>query len=304
MESKNLKVGYMKFEELAAWVGISYSTFRKKARKTAILNSLHFYCNYEIVKGGVNIMEVYIEDYDKHFEEDVRFLLTKIFQQPLSSKHAPLAYIGTVKELAEKSIDEYNQLRAQTGREPITNVEYLGRRFSHVCNILFSKERYSSKENRFRAAFDEVAGGPYGWKQGQLLIKDSYNSNVRELTSEDWELFFNISSRMEEMKDVVDSQAFVSSLVDYCDGVQRAPEEIGQYVKEYMESLKKVKNSFGEILKRYKQLTGKILVRGTVWIFRTARGKEVKLLVDVDSGDSSNISAESIEIRKVSNFEW
>ena len=58
-----LRLGIMKTQELAEWMGISYSTFKKKKKEK--LQELTNFCNFEEVYGGVNIIQIYEYKYNK-----------------------------------------------------------------------------------------------------------------------------------------------------------------------------------------------------------------------------------------------
>ena len=58
-----LKLGVMKSQQVAEWMGISYSTFRKKKKEK--LEELANFCNFEEIYGGVNIIQIYEYKYSK-----------------------------------------------------------------------------------------------------------------------------------------------------------------------------------------------------------------------------------------------
>lgn len=58
-----LKLGKMTTKELATWFGVSYDTFRH--RKKEKIKELSFYCSYELVYGGVEIIDIYVSEYLK-----------------------------------------------------------------------------------------------------------------------------------------------------------------------------------------------------------------------------------------------
>lgn len=58
-----LRLGFMKTQELAEWMGISYGTFRK--RKKERLGELTNFCSFKEIYGGVNITQIYEYEYSK-----------------------------------------------------------------------------------------------------------------------------------------------------------------------------------------------------------------------------------------------
>ena len=61
-----LKLGKMKSQEVAAWLGISYNTYRNNIDKN--LSKLEPFCEFEKVYGGIIVKEIIIEEYDKHLQ--------------------------------------------------------------------------------------------------------------------------------------------------------------------------------------------------------------------------------------------
>lgn len=64
---KNLKLGKITTKELADWFGVGYGAFRNN--KSAKLEELKLYCEYEEVYGGVNIIKIYDEN-NTEFRKD------------------------------------------------------------------------------------------------------------------------------------------------------------------------------------------------------------------------------------------
>lgn len=58
-----LLIGFMKFETVAKWFGISYSYFKHKTVKEKKLKELTLYCDYSIARGGVEITKIYVDTY-------------------------------------------------------------------------------------------------------------------------------------------------------------------------------------------------------------------------------------------------
>lgn len=59
-----LKLGKMSSREIAAWLGLSYNTYKNHINK--YLAQLDLYCQYEVVYGGIIVKEIYTEEYDKN----------------------------------------------------------------------------------------------------------------------------------------------------------------------------------------------------------------------------------------------
>jgi threonine synthase len=61
-----LKLGKMTGQELAEWFGVKYSTYKNRSSK--YIKKLEDYCEYEQVRGGAIIKEIYVEEYDKNLK--------------------------------------------------------------------------------------------------------------------------------------------------------------------------------------------------------------------------------------------
>lgn len=85
-----LKIGKMTSREIAAWLGISYNTYRNDIDK--YLEKITFFADFEKVYGGIMIKEVYISIYDKALIKNT----DKTFLQEVSSCNENLATISGV----------------------------------------------------------------------------------------------------------------------------------------------------------------------------------------------------------------
>jgi hypothetical protein len=74
MKKMDLKLGKMTSKEIAAWMGLSYNTYRNNINN--YLERLEVYADFEKVYGGVIIKEIYVSVYNKNmsYENDKLFL--------------------------------------------------------------------------------------------------------------------------------------------------------------------------------------------------------------------------------------
>lgn len=93
MESiKHLKLGKMTGQEIAEWMNVKYSTYSNNPKKYII--RLNDFCNYEIIRGGAIIKEIY-QDY---YEPDVQQKYDKIYLQALVEHNNLITISGTAEE--------------------------------------------------------------------------------------------------------------------------------------------------------------------------------------------------------------
>lgn len=93
-----LRLGKMTGRELAEWMKISYSTYRNNPTK--YIQRLEDYCEYEQVRGGAIIKEIYLHEYNKNLKTD----LTKIYLEALQECNNVISLTGLE---ATKSVSTY-----------------------------------------------------------------------------------------------------------------------------------------------------------------------------------------------------
>ena len=150
-----LRLGKMSGREIAEWLGISYnSTYRCSTNKQ--LEKLNDYCEFEKVRGGVIIKEIYIKEYEK----DLKMKVEKEY----------------VKELARK-----NNLVTMTGMEKTTgNSRHLN---TKARNHLYGDEPINK---------NPTAMGLLGNREMVWALKLPGDNNYRELTEKEEELLDNL----------------------------------------------------------------------------------------------------------------
>lgn len=75
-----LQLGFMSGSDLAKWFGIKYKTYTDS--RLLYLAKLESFAKFNIVRGGVNIEEVYIEEYVKNLTDDVKVYLEEVKKAP------------------------------------------------------------------------------------------------------------------------------------------------------------------------------------------------------------------------------
>ncbi len=137
-------------QELANWLGITYNTYKNKIDHHQA--KLKDYCDYEKVRGGVIIKEIYISKYNKNLKAEQ----TKIYLKALSQHDNLITLTG---------------LEAETGLTP-----YCSRQ---TRDYLFGDEPVN---------INPSAHGLIGWRKRIWAIKLGVNK-YRNFTKEEEELF-------------------------------------------------------------------------------------------------------------------
>lgn len=172
-----LKLGKMKSQEVAAWLGISYNTYRNNIDKN--LSKLEPFCEFEKVYGGIIVKEIIIEEYDKNLQfNDDKLYLTEI-KRCIKEQDG----LSTVSGMARKFVQAKQYNSERTAR----------RRATRSRNILFGNDKNICSTG--------IAGSrEYVW----AIKLDDYN-HYRLMTEEEEERFNKIieicySSNPEKIK--------------------------------------------------------------------------------------------------------
>lgn len=109
-----LKLGKMSGQEIAEWLDISYkNTYRNNPKK--YIQRLDNFCEYEIIRGGVIIKEIYCKIYDKNLAKKA----TENYLKALTEHNNLITVAGTAAEY-NMSRHTIEQARNQYfGKEPI-----------------------------------------------------------------------------------------------------------------------------------------------------------------------------------------
>lgn len=218
-----LKLGKMSSKDVATWLGISYSTYRKNPDK--YLGRLDGYAIFEKVYGGIEIKEIFIESYDKNLNKKTDLLF--------------------LKEVA-------------TAQDNLSTLAGITRKY--VNDDLFANLKESSIKYQFQKSRNKLFGstpsdiapnhGIMGWRNVIWAIKlDDFN-NYRLLTPEEETTLNHIIEFVYGHLDVKKVKR-LALLDEYYENNNDMSKE------EYI-SLKKTHglNFFFEVILRFKELTG------------------------------------------------
>lgn len=160
MQTK-LKLGKMTGQEIAKWMGITYATYRNNPKK--YLERLDDFCDFEPVRGGALIKQIYIEKYQK----DLLLKQTRIYL---------------------KALKEHNNYISLTGLEKTTGLSaYQSRK---IRNKLFGDLPINIKPG---------AHGLMGFRERVWAIKLGDN-NYRLFSPEEEEIFNTLIKKIIQIK--------------------------------------------------------------------------------------------------------
>lgn len=156
--------------EIAEWLGIKYSTYSRNPNK--YLAHLEGYCEFEKVWGGVNILEIFIPEYNG----DISSKLAKIYIQEIVNSETKLSSAAGLARKLKAFNDDYKDMKLDT-------LEYQIRK---VGNITFGKTNYINK------GIDFENKGTHGYRFGVWAIKVNDFNLYRHLTQEELDVFDRI----------------------------------------------------------------------------------------------------------------
>lgn len=100
-----LKLGFMKSQEIAEWFGISYGTYRNSKKKK--LEELSAFAEFEEVRGGLEIKNIFEDEYIKVSDKKKQFVEDKLLEQ-WENQDGELINTGT--NVAKSFLKEYPDL--------------------------------------------------------------------------------------------------------------------------------------------------------------------------------------------------
>ena len=189
---KKLQVGFIPIRELADWFGISYETFRHTSQKR--YEALKEFCDYEKAYRGINVKEVYIEEYEKLPKpEDCAYVISKIYKNPSplnSAKGISILFKKEVKpELSENQ--SYYQIKK-------------------ILDLLFG--HFPSKAL--------IASGAVGQRERVWAVKIMQEDNCYRFLTEDEEVKFKELIKKAFVSDEKIDEFMKTSLMDDADKVE------------------------------------------------------------------------------------
>lgn len=178
-----LTQGFISTKDLATWFGVSYGAFRNRAE--SFYKRLEDFAEFEKVRGGVKIIEVYFEVYDKNQHKVDLILAKEIYESETK--------LATMSGMARKFKSEFDNVKDWSVRS---------------C---FSK----SRDKLFG---DTIVPGILGSRSRVWAVKVDDNNTYRSLSNKEIETFKQLVKRSqmeddhEKLMDLVHSMKYDESL--------------------------------------------------------------------------------------------
>lgn len=221
-----LRLGKMTSREIAAWMDISYNTYR--TRKQKYLTQLKEFARYREVYGGVEILEIYLPTYVKNLNTDVAIY----FEQVKNATDNLTSLSGMAEALVQT--DEFYGTSVETMRQRMRK----------------------AGETAFGVTDEEGSRGIYGSREYIWCVKLNDRPNhYRCLTAEEEKIFNDLikavySSDVERIKKIM--------LLEETFKTSKMTKE------EYFEKKDRMNlNCFAEVLGYFLKETGYQIVRAT-----------------------------------------
>lgn len=204
-----LKLGKMKGQELAQWMNISYSTYKRCPAK--YISRLDDYCIYEKIRGGVIIKEIFIYKYNKNLKAEQ----TKIYLAALKENNNIISLSGLEKTTGLSTYQSRQIRNKLFGEEPINiNPEahgLIGFR-ERIWAIKIDENQYRNFTKEEEELFDILIQQNYidkmtpeAVKAQQLIldccVKEGYTAEKYQeiLTERKYNFFNDVINRFREL---------------------------------------------------------------------------------------------------------
>lgn len=171
-----LHLGKMTNKELSEWFNISLNSFVRFKKKK--LEALKYYCKFEEIYGGVNILSIFKEKYNKK-DTQIREIYRKGFEELMNP-------IDTVSNINEKIYDKYydklTTLKSSDSgyhyaievRNANYGIPFKSKGIKGVCYYLWCKVEYR-EDDIYYIQFNEEEE-----KIKQKLLKQFFGTNVEK----------------------------------------------------------------------------------------------------------------------------
>lgn len=231
-----LHLGKMKSKEIAQWLGISYNTYKNRINK--YLPELDYYCDYEVIYGGIKVNNIYIAEYVKNLtSKDSEDYLALVKQ----SNSGLCTIAGMARKIAVLFPDTWGRL----------SDSMVKKRLRQAGIALFGPTNLPTYRQQ-----EEHYSGPCGYKEYTWAIKLNDFNEYRFLTEEEDKIFdnlldsYNINSKEMALREQVEKdykQQLIAGTLS---------------PKEYVAKTEKIE-FFPQLLSKFKALTGLTLVHAT-----------------------------------------
>lgn len=195
---KQLKLGLMTSEEVAAWFGITTKTYRNARRSK--LEALADYCDFDEVFGGVEIKEIYIDTYDKTLNKRI----DKMVLQEIKATNGLMSISGMAKKLG---LSRYEEQLCSRSR-----VKMFGK---------FSEENPMKSE------------GIFGYRKAVWAIKINDQDVYRKLLDEERDLWRQILDKFYNKKLTDDEVLLKVQIAEFCVEHNCSFEKYNQMLADY-----------------------------------------------------------------------
>lgn len=229
-----LKLGKMTSKEIAKWMDITYNTYKKNI--SSRLEKLKHFCKFEPCYGGVIIEEIYIPEYIKNFSHD-----DKIYLEEVKATGNGISSLSGITR----------------------NLMTFNKEFENVSeNTVYHRMKEAGIRTFGPTSNEEGKCGPYGRREYLWAIKiDNYN-HYRTMDADERKVYDELKHAYcssDEVADKIEKLALLQNAKDdgEIDKIEKVQEDIA-------------KNFYKQVIKKFKDITGEILVRAT-WhdIFET-----------------------------------
>ena len=191
-----LKLGKMKSQEMAIWFKISYNTYKNNI--PGYLAKLEDYCDFEQVRGGVIIKEIYIEEYDKYLNKKTEQMYLTEIEDCVRTQDGLASLSGMARKFISQgkfnSVDTAKRQLTKAGNKlfgitkDLCSIGECGKR-NYVWAIkLTDLNKYRLLTPEEDAQFDTIIASCYTEEPDKIKMKALLEDRLRneEITTEEY----------------------------------------------------------------------------------------------------------------------
>lgn len=191
-----LRLGKIKSQEMATWFAVKYNTYKNNI--PGYLAKLEDYCDFERVRGGVIIKEIYIEEYDKYLNKKAEQMYLNEIEDCVKTQDGLASISGMAKKFisqgkfksettAERQLSKAgNKLFGIT--KDLCSIGECGKR-NYVWAIkLTGLNKYRLLTPEEEVQFDDIISSCYSEEPHKIKLKALLEDRLRneEITTEEY----------------------------------------------------------------------------------------------------------------------
>lgn len=260
---KKLQLGFIHKRDLAIWFGLSKEYFMKSSSAfQKYCEKLKEYADFEIVRAGVNIKKIYVDECLLNLDIDLEAACQTILKKGNPSRLVNGGVIGSASMVAREII---KMLKPE--QQKYFSIEKNFNSFTQMIRRVFEKLYGKSPMKRYWVYYnnpEQIIKGELGFKVSAPCIQP-YNcssiADIRELTPQEMSELEQMIKEEEENDEEHSSFQAYQIMLDVVDGVYDNND------KELKQEMRRQAKPFYRAMKKFNKKYGMVYInKGTIYI--------------------------------------